>query len=128
VALALALAGCSGASLFSSKTPPPPDPNLYPSKYRQEVTDFLRTYLNNPTKVKDAYISEPTLKPTAAGASRYVSCVRYNARDTANKYQGNEEKMAIFFSGAVNQFLSAERDACAGANYQRFPEAESMVP
>ena len=32
------------------------------NRYKPEVADFLRTYLNNPTKVKDAYIAQPVLK------------------------------------------------------------------
>lgn len=126
VVLVLALGGCSGI-MGRSQPAPPPDPNIYPSKYRQDVADFLRTFLNNPTKVRDAYISEPTLKPIEGGASRYVSCVRYNARDVRNQYLGNEVKIAIFWAGGVNQFLDA-RDACATAVYQRFPEAEVLVP
>jgi hypothetical protein len=102
-------------------------PNLFPAKYKTEVADFLRTYLNNPTKVRDAYISEPALKPSR-GETRYIACVRYNPRDPRNRYTGNEEKMAIFWAGRLNQFLDADRDVCAGAVYQRFPEAEALVP
>jgi hypothetical protein len=124
VMLALALGGCSG---LGSATPPPPDPNLFPAKYRSEIADFMRLYLNNPTKVRDAYISEPVLKPIG-GATRYVSCVRYNARDAKNRYQGNEENIAIFWAGRLNQFLAADRERCANPVYQRFPEAEVLVP
>jgi hypothetical protein len=122
--LALALGGCSG---LGGAEPPPPDPNIFPSRYKADVAAFLRTYLNNPRGVRDAYISEPVLKPIA-GASRYVSCVRYNARDTKNQYQGNEENMAIFWAGGLNQFLSPQPGICVGAVYQRFPEAEVLVP
>ena len=122
--LALALAGCS---MFGSKEPPAVDPNTFPSRYKADVAGFLRTYLNNPRGVRDAYISEPALKQVS-GTTRYVSCVRYNARDTRNQYQGNEEKIALFWAGGLNQFLPSQPEFCAGAAYQRFPEAEVLVP
>jgi hypothetical protein len=36
--------------------------------------------------------------------------------------------MALFLGGRLNQFLPVERDVCAGVVYQRFPEAEVIVP
>jgi hypothetical protein len=122
--LALALAGCS---TFGSKEQPAADPNIFPSRYRADVSGFLRTYLNNPRGVRDAYITEPALKQIS-GTTRYVSCVRYNARDVKNQYQGNEEKLVIFWAGGLNQFLPSQPELCAGAAYQRFPEAEVLVP
>jgi hypothetical protein len=121
---ALALGACSA---LDSKSEPPPDPNLFPSKYKSQVADFLRTYLNNPRGVRDAYISEPTLRLSGTD-TRYVSCVRYNARGAGNQYQGNEERIAIFWAGGLNQFLPAESGVCANAVYQRFPEAEVLIP
>jgi hypothetical protein len=121
IALVIALAACS------SKPEAPIDPNLFPTGYKNQVAGFLRTYLNNPTKVRDAAISEPALK-MVGGAPRYVSCVRYNARDVRNQYQGIEEKAALFLAGSLNQFLPANRELCANAVYQRFPEAEVLVP
>jgi hypothetical protein len=129
--LALALGGCSGFSGFpgfgKTAEPPPTDPNLYPAKYRSEIATFLRTYLNNPTKVRDAYISQPTLKPYG-GTNHYISCVRYNPRDNNNRYTGNETKVAEFLGGRLNQFLLGNDELCANAVYQRFPEAEVLVP
>jgi len=123
--LALMLGGCSG---FGSRPEPPAtDPNLFPAHYKSQVADFLRTYLNNPTKVRDAVISPPALKPFG-GATHYISCVRYNARDSNNRYMGNEDRTAIFWGGRLNQFLPGNPELCAGAAYERFPEAEVLVP
>jgi hypothetical protein len=121
---ALALGGCTG---WGRADPPPVDPNLFPTNYKAQVADFLRTYLNNPTKVRDAYISEPTLKPVGQ-TTHYVSCVRYNARDSRGQYMGSTERTAIFFGGRLNQFLPGNPELCSTANYQRFPEAEVLVP
>ena len=131
--LAVVLGGCSGSSLEGfafGKTPPPlagPDPNLYPVRYREQVAEFMRTYLNNPTKVKDAYISEPVLRPVA-GAPHYVSCVRYNPRDTNNQYEGSQTMQATFLGGNLTRFLAPDGDTCNGLAYQRFQAIESMVP
>ncbi len=123
--LALMLGACSGFG--GSSTPAATDPNTFPKSYRQNVADFMRLSLDNPVKIKDAFISEPALKPVA-GMTHYVSCVRFNPRNSEGRYQGNTERMALFLGGQLNQFLPTEREVCAGAPYQRFPEAEILVP
>jgi hypothetical protein len=124
-ALVLALGGCAGTG--GSATPPPTDPNVLPNNHRQQVADFMRVFLVDPTKIRDAYISEPMLKPVGV-STHYVSCVRYNPRDSSGKYEGNTERVALFLGGRLNQFLPATPEACRGAAYQRFPEAEVLVP
>jgi hypothetical protein len=127
-ALGVLLAGCEGMSSFGSKKEPEVDPNVYPTRYRQEVSQFMKTYLNNPRNVRDAFISEPALKPVA-GPPRYVSCVRYNPRGTGDQYEGMTEKVAIFFAGDVTQFIDPTRELCGGnVVYQRFPELEKLIP
>ena len=123
--IAGAVGGCSGLAPY--KEPPPPDPNLFPARYKSEVADFMRTYLSNPTKVRDGFITEPALKPFG-GAPRYISCIRYNPRDSKEQYLGNQENVAIFFGGRLNQLLPGDRELCANMAYQRFPEVEAMVP
>ena len=132
ILLAAALGGCSDdlASKFAfGKQPQAPqvEPNLYPAKYRTEIAEFMRTYLNNPTKVKDAFIATPVLRPFG-GVPHYVSCVRYNPRDADNKYEGPQTNLAVFLGGRINEFLPGDEQICAGLNYQRYPEIESMVP
>lgn len=124
------LGGCSGIESGPLSKPVDPatvDPNLFPPHYKEQIADFMRSFLANPTKVKDAFVSEPVLKPVA-GVSHYVACVRYNPRDSANQYLGNQTNLAIFLGGQLNQFLPADPQMCTGLAYQRFPEAESMVP
>src|SRR5215216_2804589 len=130
--LASWLGGCSGTSLsdFSfgkERTAPQVDPNLFPAEYKQEIAGFMRTYLTNPSRIRDASISTPVLKPVA-GKPQYVACVRYNPRDSVNKYEGITQNVAIFFAGKVNQFLPDDPQLCTGLAYQRFPELESLVP
>ena len=130
---AVTLGACSGTSLegfaFGKQPPPPPapDPATYPTNYREQVALFMRGYLNNPRKVKDAYISDPVLKPVG-GTPHYVSCVRYNPQDLANQYEGLQVREAVFLSGNLVQFMEPEGDACKGVAYQRYPAVESLVP
>lgn len=121
----LVLGGCG--SIGGSKPPPPTDPNVLPKDYKQTVADFMRVFLEDPVKIRDAYISEPMLKPVG-GSTHYVICVRFNPRDSSGQYQGNTERMALFLGGRLNQFLPVTAEACQGAVYQRFPEAEVLVP
>lgn len=130
--LAAALGGCTASSLSNlsfSKEPdtPPVNPTLFPAKYRPEIADFMRTYLNNPTKVKDAFVGEPAIKPFG-GTPKYITCVRYNPRDNKNQYEGSQSNLVVFLDGRINQFLPGDPAMCAGLNYQRYPEIESMVP
>jgi len=127
VLLAWALSGCSSFSLTKAPDPPPIDPSLFPAKYRTDVAAFMRTYLNNPTKVKDAYIAQPVLRPVD-GVPHYVTCVRYNPRDSANRYEGEQTNFVMFLGGRITQFLPGVPETCTGLSYQRYPEIESMVP
>jgi hypothetical protein len=129
--ISIVLSGCSGnLSSFSfgkQAEPPPIEPNLYPAKYREEITAFMRTYLANPVKVKDAFVAEPVLRPVA-GTTHYITCIRYNPRDSKNQYLGVNTRFAIFLGGKLNQLLPEDPQLCAGLNYQRYPELEAMVP
>ena len=45
-----------------------------------------------------------------------------------NQSIGNETKLAVFLGGRLMQFLPGDPKLCAGLNYQRFPEIETMIP
>jgi len=77
--------------------------------------------------VKDAFIGEPVLK-TLDKVPQYITCVRYTLRDNKNQSIGNETKLAVFLGGRLMQFLPGDPKLCAGLNYQRFPEIETMIP
>jgi hypothetical protein len=132
VLIVLILGGCSGSGPtlgFGKSAPPPPptDPNVFPAKYRSEVVDFMRTWLNNPSNVRDAFITEPALRPVA-GTPHYIACVRYNPRATDKGYEGPQQRLAIFLGGRLTQFLPDDPSLCAGLSYQRFRELEAMKP
>ena len=120
--LGVILGGCSVTKAPEVK---PLEPGLFPKDYKTEVVNFLRTSLT--TRVKDATIAEPVLK-TLDKVPQYITCVRYTLRDNKNQSIGNEAKLAVFLGGRLMQFLPEDPKLCAGLNYQRFPEIETMIP
>jgi hypothetical protein len=130
--LAAVLGGCgsdsgSGFAFGKTVTPPPLDPKLFPAQYKTQIAEFMRTYLTNPSRVKDAFIGQPVLK-TIGGTEQYITCVRYNPRIRENQYSGSETKLVIFLGGRLNQVLAGTPEMCAGLTYQRFTELETLVP
>src|SRR5262245_16489310 len=67
------------------------EPNIPPANYKSEILAYMRTYLNDPTGVREAYISEPSLI-TVGGTQRYVSCLRFNAKNSIGKYEGSKDR------------------------------------
>ena len=126
------LSACSGTDMSNfqfgrAPTEPPADPNKFPADYKPEVAEFMRRYLDNPRRVRDAYIATPVQKPVG-NTPQYLTCVRYNPRGTDNKYEGPKQNLVLFLSGKLNQFLPDDPQLCAGLAYQRYPEIENMVP
>jgi hypothetical protein len=105
--------------------------NIYPQNYRQDLLAFLRTYLNDPTNVRGAAVSQPQLKYIGPG-DRYVSCVRFNARNLDGKYVGSKDGAATFVSGKLERFFDTprelrERELCKDVVFAPFPELERLT-
>jgi hypothetical protein len=102
--------------------------NVFPQTYKQDLLAFLRTYLNDPTHVRNAAVSPP-LRKTVGPAERYVACVRYNARDTVGKYAGAKDGAAIYVSGKLDKFLDGKQAQpyCHDVAYAPFPELERLT-
>jgi len=103
--------------------------NIYPQGYRQDLLAFMRTYLNDPRHVRSAAVSPPQLKYIGPG-DRYVACVRFNARNTDGKYQGQKEGAATYVSGKLDRFFDIPKDVrelCKDAAYAPFPELERLA-
>jgi len=120
VLLLIALAACAGVpgDRESSAT-------AYPANYKAELLAFLRTYLNDPSNIRDAFISEPSVR-TLGAESRYVVCVRYEARRSSGEYAPSRERLAVYYGGRFDRFLESAREQCAGVTYQPFPELERL--
>ena len=102
--------------------------NVAPQNYKQDLLAFLRTYLNDPTHVRDAGVSQPVLKKAGPG-DRYVACVRYNARNESGKYAGIKEGAAVYISGKLDRFLDGKeaQPFCKDIAYAPFPELTRLT-
>jgi hypothetical protein len=122
VAAFLALAACSG---MHNQTRIPADPNVAPTNYKADILAFLRTYLNDPTNIRGAFVSEPALMEIG-GIRRYASCLRFNAKKSGGDYEGSKDRIVLFLSGRLDTMLLAKPDQCSNAAYQPFPELERL--
>jgi hypothetical protein len=132
--LAAAIAGCaSQRSPFERNTPP--------ADYKGDILAFLRTYLNDPTNVRDASVTPPALQRVGP-EERYTACVRFNARRSDGRYAGLINTAAVFnTSGKLDRFIDLTPDetaadaalrvqlgdVCKTAAYQPFPELERLA-
>jgi hypothetical protein len=129
VLLALALAACGKTVDDLSSEQRKADwaaANVYPAGYRGELIAYLRTYLNDPTGIREAAISEPALKPIGPG-DRYVVCVRFNPKRTGGGYAGAKDHLVIYTGGKLDRYLEAAGESCKEAAYAAFPELERLT-
>src|SRR5215212_6359474 len=106
LAFSLALAGCNsewlGArdrAITANTTPPGPS-------YKADIVAFMRTYLNDPTGVRDAFISAPALR-TLEGAELYAVCLRYTPRNASSK-----DSVVLFRDGRLDRMIDTARESC----------------
>ncbi|NPV19557.1 hypothetical protein [Bradyrhizobium aeschynomenes] len=98
----------------------------FPANYRSEVLAYLRTYLNNPVGVRDGVMAEPVQR-TVGGRLRYVSCLRYAARDSDGSYPPAKDRAAIYVDGRFDRLIEDAGELCAGSTYAPFPELASLT-
>ncbi len=129
VLLALAVAGCAwtgGADSLSYTADRGVENQPYPANYRPELLALLRTYLNDPTGVREAGISEPAQKEVG-GRRRYVVCVRFNARGAGGRYVGVKERAGMYIDGRLDRIIEETEDLCKGVAFAAFPEMEKLT-
>jgi hypothetical protein len=131
ITVALALGGCSHDQGLNIAAGSGDDEeiNTRPANYKPDILRAMHAYLNDPTGIRDAGISEPALKSFGA-SKRYVVCVRYNARKVRNEYAGLKDVAAVFVAGRFDRFAETAHDTandqCAGMTYAAFPELEKL--
>lgn len=123
--VALGLGGCAdGPTLDTVRTA-----RVAPANYRTELLAYLRNFLNDPTNVRSAFVSEPALG-RFQGEERYFSCVRFDARTSYGRYRGSRDHLAVYFGGKLEYFVELRPDAedtrCRSAEYVPFPELEQL--
>jgi len=102
--------------------------NVFPQNYKADLMAYMRTYLNDPSHIRGAAVSQPQRKTMGRG-ERYVACLRYNAR-TDGKYAGSKDGAAIYVAGKLDRFLDVPlevREFCKDAAYAPFPELETLA-
>jgi len=103
--------------------------NVYPDNYKADLLAFMRTYLNNPSQVRDAQVSPPQIKRVGPG-NRYVVCVRYNARNRDGRYMGDKDSAVTYVLGKLDQIIDQPKMAaelCKDAAYRPFPELGTLT-
>ena len=141
LALALLLGGCDHMEVWKSERERDSRANTtYPDNYKADILAFMRTYLNDPTKVRDAYVSEPALRKIDE-INRYSVCVRYNAKKIGGQYAGSKDAVAVFRSGRFDRLIDSRlerptdkdrtpdpaRELCKDAAFVPFPELQQMT-
>ncbi|MBB5047858.1 hypothetical protein HNR60_002615 [Rhodopseudomonas rhenobacensis] len=124
--LVVTLGGCAGPGNMTFTDDRGTGNQPFPANYRSELLAFFRTYLTNPVGVRDAMMAEPVQR-SVAGRQRYVSCLRFNARQSDGAYIGVRERAVVYVDARLDRVLEEPGDACAGVNYLPFPELEKMA-
>jgi len=100
--------------------------NVYPASYKAEILAAMHAYLNDPTGIRDAALSEPMIK-SVANNNRYLVCVRFNGKRRGSEYAGVKDVGALFIAGRFDRFIESVREQCAGAAYAPFPELGKLT-
>jgi hypothetical protein len=98
----------------------------FPNSYRAEILAFMKTYLNNPVGVKDATIADPVQR-MIGGRLRYVTCLRFTARETDGSYREPRERAVLFVDGRLDRVIENASEPCAGLPLAPFPDMEKMT-
>ncbi len=98
----------------------------FPNNYRPEILSFLKTYLNNPVGVRDAFMAEPVQR-TVGGRLRYVVCLRFSPRESDGGYREPRERAVLFVDGRLDRILENAAEPCAGAVYAPFAELGKLT-
>jgi hypothetical protein len=127
--LPIALAACAGSDEVKSITYTDDrgvSNQPFPNNFKSEILSFMKTYLNNPVGVRDAAMAEP-IQRVVGGRLRYISCLRYSARDSGGNYREPREHAILYVDGRLDRIIEKAGEPCAGAVYAPFPELEKMV-
>ena len=125
IGAALLLTGCAGGLNLGASSGGQDDTHAYPDNYKPEILAAMHAYLNDPSGIRDAAISEPMLKEVGY-ATRYVVCLRFNGKRDNGNYAGVKQIEAVFLAGRFQDFVDAPREPCLTATYAAFPELEQL--
>ncbi len=101
-------------------------PQQFPQDYRVELLAFMRSYLNDPTGIKEAFIAEPAQR-TVSGHLRYVVCLSYSARDGNGDNAPARVRAVLYVQGRLDKLIEDGVEICEGASYAPFPDMERLT-
>jgi hypothetical protein len=104
---------------------PKVEENVVPTDYKAEILKQMRFHVDDPEGIRDAFIAEPALRPYGT-VSRYIVCVRFNARNNEGRYLGSKDMAAFYYAGRITRIVDADRELCANSAYQPFPELQKL--
>lgn len=133
--IALTLGGCNSEWMHVREQNERAN-TVYPPNYKAEIVAFMRTYLNDPRQIREAFVSTPALR-SIEGRSRYSVCLRYNPKNADGRYGGSRDNLVLFRDGRFDRLIDSRidvgagpdpaREQCKDAPYQRFPELEALT-
>ena len=103
--------------------------NVYPEGYKRDLLAFMRTYLNDPTRIRGAAASRPERKSVGQG-ERFVVCVRYTERKDSGGYGPPKDGAATFVSAKLDRYFDTPLEVkalCKDAALEPFPEMEKIT-
>jgi hypothetical protein len=121
----LLVGGCAGSRHLFGGNDDDPGINAYPTNYKADILGGMHAYLNDPTGIRDAAISEPMLKPVGSD-TRYVVCVQFNGKLNGNSYAGDKVFAAVFLAGHFDHFVEKAQEICSGVALMPFQELETL--
>ena len=98
----------------------------FPNNYKSEIVSFMRTYLNNPVGVRGAVMAEPVQR-VVGGRLRYLSCLRFSAREPDGGHREPRERAILFVDGRLDRIIENAVEPCVGVAYVPFAELEKMT-
>jgi hypothetical protein len=119
------LGGCAGSHHLFGGNDDDPGINAYPTTYKADILGGMHAYLNDPTGIRDAAISEPMLKPVG-DSTRYVVCVQFNGKLNGTGYAGDKVFAAVFLAGHFDHFVEKAQETCSAVALAPFPELEKL--
>ncbi len=103
--------------------------NVYPDGYKRDLLAFMRTYLNDPSRIRGAAVSQPERKSLGQG-ERFVVCVRYRERKDGGALGTPKDGAATFVSAKLDRFFDGAMEVkalCKDAVLEPFPEMEKLT-
>jgi hypothetical protein len=123
VAVGAAVGACSVGRLTGDDPGPSDDTlDINEAAYKPDILAMLRVYINDPTQMRDATISQPMGRQ-----QRFRVCLQLNAKNRAGEYPGVKDYVAIFVASRLDQLVEAKPEQCSSASYRPFPEAEKLT-